>query len=237
MTNDKQAGLGLPEMMISLFLSGMITVALMNQYVGIKQHFLRLQAAMGEALDVQWAGELIRDSIRHAGFTPCLNLDNLIVQDQRNSPMHLTAVELGSDLVIHRMSSKFNVVVGEPSSTYLQTTRDAILHTNQSILIADCEHAEVQNVLAVHNAQNVQYITLEKPLAFHYQPPIYVGEWLQERFFVRRLGLFYQQEHVDELTDQITSMSLKQLASRIQVMFRTKSGQVYELETAIRGLS
>ena len=48
---------------------------------------------------------------------------------------------------------------------------------------------------------------LNAPLAFEYEFPVYIGEWLEEQFFARKEGgLFYHARHTDALTADVRSM-------------------------------
>lgn len=228
---NKQQGIGLPEVMISLLLASLIIIALMNHYISIKQHYSRLQSSVDDAMELQWAGDIIRDSIRQAGFTPCLNVEHLITEN-------LAAIEVDVDLKINRMSSRFNMVLNNSNPSRILLTSTTLLHDDRSVLIADCYHAEVGRVLEVKHSSNGQMVVLANPLIFVYQPPVYVGEWVQERFFIRQSkGLFYQRDHTDELTPLVKNMLVKQTKNLVKVILVLKNGMDLELETRIRGVS
>ena len=101
---NKQRGVGLPEVMISLLLASLIITALMNHYINVKQHYFHLQSVMDETMELQLVADFMRDSIRQAGFTPCVSVEHLTTLDQRNGHEHLLAIEVDTVLSIHRMS-------------------------------------------------------------------------------------------------------------------------------------
>ena len=232
---NNQQGAGLAEIMISLLLASLLMTALMNHYISMKRQYNHLQTALDEAMELQLASDFMRDSIRQAGFTPCLNLDRLNIVDHREGGEPVMAINVShKDLRINRMSPYFDVVTDISSPTHLLITHKKTLHVSHPILIADCYHAEIHRLREV----NGQQITLEKPLAFTYQPPIYIGEWVQERFFVRpQGGLFYQREHTDELTSLVKTMSAGVRESKntlVQNRLGLNGGRTLELVTRVR---
>ena len=236
---NKQQGVGLPEVMISLLLSSFIMIVLMNQYLNLKQHYLYLQSAMDEAMELDWVVDFMRDSIRQAGFTPCSNMNYLVAVDQRDphQVVSLSAFDIGSGLTIHRMSPSFNLLLNKNSASQLVITRTHAISDDKPIMIADCYHAEVQNVMRVRNTSDRQVLTLASPLAFTYQSPVYVGEWLQERFYLRSpRGLLYKRHHAEELSPLIKTMKLSQKMHEIDVHFDLLSGRSLTFKTRVRAL-
>lgn len=232
---NHQKGFGLPEVMISLLLSSLIITLLMNQYISMKQHYIQLQSSMEEAMELQLAGDFIRESVRQAGFTPCLRLDHLMTVDTRNGHTSLSAIDVDADLTIHRMNPYFNDLLSELNSTRILVTHYHTLRDDRPILIADCYHAEVHRVIHVSNTAEGQMVTLASPLVFTYQKPVYVGEWLHERFFIRpHRGLFYQHETTDELTPLVKTMSIKMNGHVVLIKLGLGDEQALNLETRVR---
>jgi type II secretory pathway component PulJ len=242
-----QKGLGLPELLIALMLSSFIMTGLMHHYLSAKKQYTDIQKKLERSIDLQLVTDLMRDSIRRAGFTPCLSINHLITLDQRSEPKHLVAVELGSDttpwLRISRMNEHFDTVLKITSQTRLSTTNTHLLHHDQSILITDCYHAEVQKVgEATHTIGN-QNITFIKPLAFAYHEPIFVGEWLEETYSIRigsdgKKALFYQHQHAEELTTAVHTMAARlnsnQRSMLLQIILGLDKEHALELETMVR---
>ena len=231
----KQKGFGLPEVMISLLLAGLVNIALLNHFISIKQQHSHLQSTMDDAMELQLAADLIRDSIRQAGFTPCMSLNQLITVDQRDAHEGLSGIETGNELIIQRMGSEFNVMQDRLDSTRIVLTNDSIIRTDRPIIIADCFHAEVQNVLDVHHSAEGQVVTLANPLAFTYQQPAYAGEWLHERFFIRALrGLFYQRHHTDQLSPLVKTWSLQENEHLVLVRLGLDKHQFLMIDARVR---
>ena len=186
-------------------------------------------------MELQLAADLIRDSIRQAGFTPCLSLNQLITVDQRDAHEGLSSIQTGHELIIQRMGSEFNVMLGRLDSTRIVLTNDTIVRTDRPIILADCFHAEVQRVLDVHRSAEGQIVTLANPLAFTYQQPVYAGEWLRERFFIRALsGLFYQRHHTDELSPLVKSLSVEEKEHLTVVRLGLDVDQSLTIEARVR---
>jgi len=182
-----QQGIGLPEILISLLLSSLIMTAVVKHYLGARQQYQSARTMLESALDVQSVTDLIRDSSRRAGFTPCLNIDYLISVDKRQGT--LRAIDMRSAgtpvLRISRMSEYYESVFAINSPTELLSSYTQPLNPDYPLLIADCYHAEVQHIKSLRRTEAGQVITLAGPLSFTYQPPVYLGEWLQEAFFMR----------------------------------------------------
>ena len=115
-------GLGLPEMMISLLLASLIMTALLQHYISIKQHYRTLQSTLDTANQAQWVIDLIQNSIRQAGFTPCLRVDRLIAIDHRQGQNRLKALDNHDGLQINHMALFFDEVLEWTNSSQLITT-------------------------------------------------------------------------------------------------------------------
>jgi len=238
-----QQGLGLPELLIALLLASFTTMALMRHYLNTKQQYHDIQVALEQSIELQWVTDLIRDSVRKAGFTPCSSIDSLTTIDQRSTHQKLVAIDLSSSLRMNRMSEHFDRVLQLVTPMELLTTNHQPLHHNQSIIIADCYHAEVQNIRQVRHSTVGQSITLAQPLAFTYYAPIYVGEWLEETYFIhhhssRQGTLFYHRHHAEELTTAIHNMSARQERHKgrtlLQIIFELDNAHQLVLDTMLR---
>ncbi|WP_133127049.1 hypothetical protein [Legionella nagasakiensis] len=242
---DKEQGFGLPELLISLLLASFIILALVNQYVGAKRHDRFTQYAIEQALELQLVTDLMRDSIRRAGFTPCLNINHLITIDRRNGHKNLQAIEIKhaqqDSIHIQRMDEAFDLMIHINNPTEFMI-RKSMFKSSQVVLISDCMHAEIHQIKAVKSHQNGQRITLSEPLLFNYQKPIFVGEWLQERFYIHpkkgEAALFYRLNRADELASFIKSMRvhLKQSGRYLvlAVILGLSHGQEIQFETSVR---
>ena len=240
----KQRGVGLPEMLIALLLAMLISTITLRHYVLAKHHYLRVQTALEESDEWQGVIELIRDSSRKAGFTPCVSLSHLITLDTRNDAHGLTALKVGPQTVhIHRMSEVFDVVLERPNPSEFIVTNEVTIRPGRPVLIADCFHAEVHQVKATWPMKESQRVVLSKPLAFVYHPPIFIGEWVEEQFFVAKKAhakgaLFYHRNHTDELTDVIQTMRAEMQNQRksqwLQIRFGLERARTITVDTRVR---
>lgn len=242
MTSTQQ-GVGLIEALISLFLTCIIITALTHHYINAKQQYNHLQARINDEMELQLAVDLMRDSIRQAGFTPCLKIDHLITSDRREGHERLSSINISSGLQsmieINRMSAYFDIALARTSSTQLVTTRRQNMNKTHPILIADCTHAEVHTIRDITYAKGQQIITLNESILFNYEPTMYVGEWLQERFFVHdSKGLFYHRHRTDELTSRVKTLSatLEKIGPRagVKVIIGLDGRHNIEIYTRVR---
>lgn len=242
-----QVGLGLPELLIALLLSSFIMTGLMHHYLATKKQYSDIQKKLERSVDLQLVINLMRENTRQAGFTPCLRIDHLVTRDQRTKSQSLVAIDYGLNprpwLRFSRMSEHFETVFDVINSNQLLTSNIKTLHHNQSVLIADCYHAEIQKISKTESAFNDQVLTLNKPLAFQYRQPIYVGEWLEETYFIR-LGhggensLFYQYHHPEELTTAVHNFSAHVIKDKehtfLHIILDLKKAPAIEIETMVR---
>lgn len=239
-----QRGISLLEMMVALVSSSLIMLVLTNQYVGVKRHYAYFEKKLEQSLDRLLVSDLIRDSARKAGFTPCLGIDHLASIDTRNGHQGLAAIEIQSapnpGFISNHMHEKFGVLITQRSPSQLIVTKSTLHSEKKPVIIADCYHAEVHTVSVVKNRSQHQEVRLVKPLMFDYIPPIYIGEWLEERFYVRKekTTLFYQLGHTDAISNAVhgLTVSLKTINSKrlLQVMLALDKDQIIKLDALVR---
>ena len=239
-----QNGAGLPEIMVSLFIASLIMTALIQHYISTKQHYIHLQSTLDDATELQLSIDYLRNSIHQAGFTPCLSINQLLTFDNRDGQEPLAAMYLrpgGPPLLqINRMSAYFDTIISLTSATEILASRTKLLRPEHPIVIADCQHAEVHTIREISHTETTQFITLKNPLAFQYEEPIYIGEWVEEQFFVRKQrGLFYHHHHhTDELTTQVKSMlptvQDTPVGLLVQVVLGVDHEHIIQIDTRVR---
>ena len=235
----RQHGFGLTEVLIALLLASMTTTALMHQYLATKQQYLAIQKALDQQVELQLVSELIRDSVRRAGFTPCSSVAYL--KSDASNPLH--DVVISNDLTFYRMNEQFETVLEILNSTSLLTTTLYNMREVKTVLIADCKHAEVQRVVGIQKGWTTQTILLEKPLIFSYEAPIYIGEWIKERFYIHpneqdKPSLFYDASHAEELTPYVNSLKANVVEYKdrllLDVVLGFEEGKPLLLQTMLR---
>jgi len=212
-----QQGISLTELLISLFLSCLLMSALMQHYLCVKRQYTRTQHALEQVLELQLVSELLRDSVRAAGFTPCLGVEHLITRDRRNEQANLTSIAIDSmpsTLKIARMNDDFLPIIRQVSPTQLLLNGQHAVDVRYPVVIADCFHAEVQTVSRSEKTSAGLLVTLKKPLFYHYFSPFYFGEWLEEQFYIAKnhrgeSALFYGTTRREELTTHVNYLSAR----------------------------
>ncbi|KTD65436.1 prepilin-type N-terminal cleavage/methylation domain-containing protein [Legionella shakespearei] len=207
---NRQKGMGLLELLIGLFLASIILTVLMQFYLNNKRQYTESQSALETWFDVQWVSGLLGDSIRKAGFTPCLGINQLSTKGLRGESLQAIRSQPQS-LQISRMSELFAPIKAFQSSTELLVPDEGSFKERHLLLIADCEHAEVHQILSVEQMAGRTLITLDKPLQFTYDSPAYAGEWLEEQWFIKTneqgiKALYYKLVHSEELSPLIHSL-------------------------------
>jgi prepilin-type N-terminal cleavage/methylation domain-containing protein len=191
---NKKPGFSLPELLISLFLISLISSVLISSYLFNKQQYLALHEQLDLNFEVQWIHDLLADSLRRDGFSPCLPVDQLLVDDRPKQ----------SGLFVHRMSEQFGELIHVLSPNLIQVTEEALLYPKQALLIADCEHAEIHQIVHLEKTAHGSLITLAKPLQYSYPSVTYVGRWIEEEWLIKpnRQGikaLYYNKEELSAL--------------------------------------
>ncbi|MDI9817605.1 MULTISPECIES: prepilin cleavage protein [unclassified Legionella] len=245
----KQSGWGLVEIMVSLLLTLLLSTLLIQHYFISKRHYNKAQTLLEQSFELQLVNGLIRDSIRKAGFTPCLGIELLTTIDRRTNSTSLSAFSTGGEnqqmLQINRMSEQFAVVseVIGPQKLLVSSFSDKHGKAGYPVLIADCYHAEVQLISSVSQVKGKTVIELSKPLKFQYHSPFYLGEWLEESFFIRKnkagkQALYYKRNHAEELTSLVNHLSINWQSKKgrilLQVLLGLENSEPVFIETMIR---
>ncbi|PWY55905.1 prepilin cleavage protein [Legionella qingyii] len=244
----KQMGLSLTEVLISLFLASVIMTELIQLYLESKHQYLETEKILAMRFDLQWVSDLLSDSIRRAGFTPCLGLDRLQTIDRRNHHNKIRALNISNYpnqfIQINRMNEHFAKIVKIQNSTGILVQNSVIFHKRRPILIADCEHAEIQEIFDIEPQSEHLLITLNKPLYFSYNTSPYVGEYLEEKWFIKNNAnhedtLHYQLVHTEEITPLIHFMHTRNRRVKekqfLEISMGLDENKTHELRVLVRG--
>ncbi|RUR04272.1 PilW family protein [Legionella sp. km772] len=213
----KQSGLSLSELMIGLFLASLLSTILIQTYLLNKKNYFSLHQALSDNFEIQWAQDLLAHSIRRAGFTPCLNIEELTLVDRRTNKTELSGqnIEINKqDIQINRMDEHFSILTSFLSLQEILVSSSLSLRVGQSLIIADCQRGEVHRIKEKKKLPQGTRLTLTKPIFFTYPALPYVGQWIEERWFIKKnqegvKAFYYQHLHSEELTPLIHSMKIK----------------------------
>ena len=240
----KQAGISLSEVLIGLFLSSLIMSLLMQFYSQSKQAYIEMETLLATHFDLRWVSDLLSDSIRRAGFTPCAGIDQLHLQKQgklvpglqiENGPRHL--------LRINRMHEQFAEVINFPSPSHILVPYATSFNKKRPLIIADCEHAEILQSFTMRPHAKGVLITLDKPLQFNYARSVYIGEYWEELWFIKKnsqgeSALFYQLGQSEEVSSIIKSLHSRRErrhgVSVIQVTLGLAEGKKQHITVTVR---
>lgn len=244
----KQMGLSLTEVLISLFLGSVIMTELIQLFIESKHQYLETEKVLAIRFDLQWVTDLLSDSIRRAGFTPCLGIDRLQIIDQRNHHNKIRGLHVGNHpdqfIQVNRMNEYFAKIVKIQSSTRILVQNSVTFHKKRPILIADCEHAEIQEIFDMEQQGEHLLIILKKPLYFSYDTSLYVGEYLEEKWFIKNNAnhedtLHYQLVHTEEITPLIHFMHTRNRVVRerqfLEISMGLDENKTHELRVWVRG--
>jgi len=233
-----QKGFSLAEILIASLISSLLLSLSMHQYLAVKKQLWHAERVVEKSLALQTAVDLIRYSVRRAGFTPCMGLQHL----DASPKSQFGAIELNPEGVsgfrTHRMDDDFSFVKKTLNKTTLLVASSAIFYAGDVVLIADCYHAELREITAVHHHLEGVLLTLNTPLTYAYIETYYVGRWITESFFVRahHMGLMYQQNRSDEIVPDISRLQvlLSDNNRMLSVSLYHTDGKKNEIKTALR---
>lgn len=245
---NRQSGFSLSELLISLFLASIILTTLIHMYLMTKGQYLEYQKVLEERFELQWVSDLLTDSIRRAGFTPCLGIEQLKTVDRRKIDETLWGIKSENNsrsfIRINRMSDVFSERASFLSPTELVVHSSVVFNERRPLVIADCNHAEVHQILKVEQREGGQHITLVKPRRFNYKQPLYAGEWLEEQWFIKTNSqhinsLHYQLAQSEELSPLIHSLWTTQKKIRGKKVLKVTMGlehdKTHEFIVVVRG--
>lgn len=240
---SKQRGVSLTELMISLCLSSLLMMALIQTYMSGKRQYMHSQQVIEQGFELQLVSELMRESVRSAGFAPCIGINHLMTKDHRGRPERLAAIKFGvgnsHSVTFARMGEDYARVLKQISPNRLLVEGRHAFDTRHPVVIADCFHAEVHFVASSQKMPEGRVVTLTKPLAFNYSLPCSLGEWLEERFYIEKNNqgkpaLFYDTYHREELTDLVDGLSNRLEHSLLHTTLKLAKGGELVLDTRIR---
>ncbi len=240
-----QAGFSLSELLVGLLLSSIIMTALIQFYLGNKRQYVLAEQILATQFDVQWVSDLLSNSIRRAGFTPCVGIDYLTVVDRQHFDKKVNALKIEDQgLQVNRMSESYSQLIRIVGSSQLIVSNDAPLNEQRPLIISDCKHAEIHQVFSIEKMGTHYLITLTKPLIYSYAASAYVGEWLEEKWFIQKdkkgkSVMYYKLFQTEELSSLIHSMQIKMQTTNhrtvLEVVMGLDNTVIHRLIVAVRG--
>lgn len=222
--------------------------ALMQCYLNSKNQYLHAQKVLATRFDLQWVSDLLIDSVRRAGFTPCLGIDNLHAIDRRKGLQTVSSLKIENQprqfIQINRMNEWFVPVLRIISPTQILVPRTVAFNEKRPLLISDCEHAEIHQLANIDTLPHNYLITLAKPMLFSYESPTYCGEWLEEQWIIKKnpMGkdaLYYHGAQTEELTTHIHSLLVSSQwihgKRMLEIILGLDEGKTQKLDIAVRG--
>lgn len=208
--NHKEQGFSILECLIGMTIALTILTIFMQQYVQIKQQTELSRQNIQQLSRMQTVLQILENSGHQAGFTPCLPIAHLQTFDHRNGQtlqaFHLEIAE-SFKLTLQRMAH-FVPVLSHSESHSFTVLDQWRPRAHVPLIIADCQHAEVLDGYQI-KSNAIQFF---QNLKFKYHPPIYLGEWLTESFWVKpnltgKPALFYQvHQQAEELWTDVQKM-------------------------------
>lgn len=241
------AGAGLVELMLVLFLSSCIITLLLNQLVLTKKHEKLTTDALSKAYDLQMLGDLLKTSIRQAGYTPCAAIDKLTRIDHTNPGVLPQAIVFESSkmdgVAIYYMSSPLEQIAQFISSSQIRIPHHHIFSKEEPLIIADCFHAEIVRIQSIKSHLGDSIVTFTTPLSFIYKMPVYIGRWQPRRFMMKKNSagfrrLYFQYKHAEILSDWVEDISVKLIEQApvkwLEIRLRLSESDLRVMNTRVR---
>ena len=208
----KISGFSLTEILISLFLASLIITSLFRFYLASKEQYTKVHKIVTDQLELQWVCDLLADSIRRAGFTPCIGID--LIANKEKLLKSLIIERTPKDLIqINRMSEYFAQVLQLLGSNQVLIEPNIKINTKRPIMLADCSHAEIFKIVHQEKLPSGTLLTLDTTIKYSYSKPMYVAEWLEEKWFINTNSnappsLYYHLGQTEELSPLIHSLKV-----------------------------
>lgn len=245
---NKQQGFGFIELLLALLISSLIGTLFVEFYLNTKKSYLKVEHELDLGFDKQWLADILSDSIRRAGFTPCLPINRLDALDRRiNKTISAGLIvenTLRQHILVLRMNEQFTDLLGLRDRQSLLISNELALKVNRPLIIADCEHAEVHHIQSITHLKNQNLIQLEKPLHFQFSDHAFVGQWLEEEWFIRRSKrgrntLYYRLGKIEELSEQVhglrTQVAVVAGKQKVDIALEWDNQQRQEITVIVRG--
>lgn len=236
-----EKGSGLTEVMITVFLSSLIAIAMIQLFLSHKRQYQQHQYQLERAFDLNRIRELMRMSVIKAGFTPCLPLSQLTLKDNREPGRILHDLRLQQKpypaLLTARMSDEFIEQFKILGSRQLWVKGH--LNPKRPLIIADCFQAEIHQIESIKPYRGGFLLELEKPLSFSYSHQAYLGEWVEERWFVRenvrgKKALYFASSQSEELSSFVQRIHFKKQQALISIELELDDGHRYQFFASMR---
>lgn len=241
------AGVGLIEWMLVLLLSSCVVMLLLHQMIVTKKQEMMTTDVLAKAYDLNMISELMKNSIRQAGYTPCAVIEKLDHRDHVHADERLRAFTLNPEghdaLTVNSMTQPIARVEALVSQSEIRIQGRHHFSPDDLVMIADCFHAEVVRLKTVKFAWGESFLTLNTALSFSYTNPFYVGIWESQHFFMKKNAeglrrLYFQQKHAEVLSEWIDGMTVSQVmlkkARLIQIIFQLPDAERWTMQVRVR---
>lgn len=214
---------------------------MINVYLQHKRQFTYAQQRLDSELDLQWIHHLLAQSIKQAGFTPCIGVSHLKTFDWRTQNVLLPWIVGFQSIELNHMSNQFTQLKDIKGTNQLILANSALLKDKKTVLIADCKHAELLNISQVDLKNNK--IILATPLRFNYPSSAYLGVWMEERWSIKmntrgKAALYYTLGHHEELSSLVQSLNtvIKPIQRKLimQITLGLQNGNDHQLSLWLR---
>ncbi|MAZ38653.1 MAG: hypothetical protein CMF49_00890 [Legionellales bacterium] len=186
-------GFTLIELLIAVVLGTFITLVLGELFIEHQQSFKFQQALMQASHNGILASNLLQTMTENAGFTGCLSLKNLVIDNHVNGLVILPAKILSTGsmhkkwthqplatsslLQLNYMSPDTDLLSKAMlSAHYLTVEQHVKLKAGDIVMIADCTHADLFQVDKVYQKKDTQVLYTRSTLSA-YRKGAEVGLW------------------------------------------------------------
>ncbi len=199
-------GYTLVEMMISIALSMLIIFGVYEAYTTAAQHYRYTQGQLYVQENVQMATHILQHEISMAGYAGCRTMQAGWFQYsvakpvlQRYTPTTVSAAS--KDVAKHILQETEAIQVGHLSADqatlshaitvktdHITVTGALAFHTDQQLIIADCQQA--QQITVLHDAPHIsqQHWLTISPALTHYSAGAQIGSWETVLFYIGDTG-------------------------------------------------
>lgn len=234
-------GFSLSELMVSLFLSSVISIGLFKSYFLVKDNYLTMIKKIRQHQEQLLIMSELQNAIGLAGFSPCLNLSNLafdktlpviaIVQaDDKTLPTAIrNRAVAGSDIIIiNRMDTTYSQAVLTSVKTRIGIAPPLQIKSKDKLLMVSCYQYHLSIIANLSSSQNSQQAQLVTAHDFQISDRVYLSPLITQLFYIghnsrKGLSLFMSDGRSEEISDQIKKINAIWLNPRLlqlQLIFK-----------------
>ena len=247
---EKNGGMTLIEAMVVMVLECLIIYLLFDIFVNVERRHQIINQLNEIKYTGQTAIDLLNSELHQAGYIGCqsLNKANPVISHVPETitlENRIVGYQNGVS-VRHRSERSVQLLKKMHDYSHMYVSYDIKFHSNELLMISDCQHAEIFKLAKVTSTGHGQQLTLVTPLTFLFDKTAEVGRLEINKFYLDKpkhpneqtYAIFLENIHHEkfELIDKIQQMKLNYLVLQKDQLIELTVDQVTDWST-VKGVT